>query len=87
LLIAISIILIIAISHKIHWETTTETDPLSIWNKRLITEQNNETRIYYDNENLVNKTVTFKGVLEIFPYTNESIGLPEESNGKFDEID
>ena len=29
LLIAISIILIIAISHKIHWETTTETDP---WN-------------------------------------------------------
>ena len=86
LLIAISIILIIAISHKIHWETTTETDPLSIWNKRLITEQNNETRIYY-NENLVNKTVTFKGVLEIFPYTNESIGSPEESNGKFDEID
>lgn len=87
LLIAVSVILIIAISHKVYWETTTETDPLSIWNKRLITEQNNETRIYYNNENLVNKTVTFKGVLEIFPYTNESIGSPEESNGKFDEID
>jgi len=87
LLIAVSVILIIAISHKVYWETTTETDPLSIWNKRLITEQNNETRIYYNNENLVNKTITFKGVLEIFPYTNESIGSPEESNGKFDEID
>lgn len=87
LLIAVSVILIIAISHKVYWETTTETDPLSIWNKRLITEQNNETRIYYNNENLVNKAVTFKGVLEIFPYTNESIGSPEESNGKFDEID
>jgi ABC-2 type transport system permease protein len=87
LLIAVSVILIIAISHKVYWETTTETDPLSIWNKRLITEQNNETRIYYNNENIVDKTVTFKGVLEIFPYTNESIGSPEESNGKFDEID
>ena len=87
LLIAVSVILIIAISHKVYWETTTETDPLSIWNKRLITEQNNETRIYYNNENLVDKTITFKGVLEIFPYTNESIGSPEESNGKFDEID
>ena len=87
LLIAVSVILIIAISHKVYWETTTETDPLSIWNKRLITEQNNETRIYYNNGNLVDKTITFKGVLEIFPYTNESIGSPEESNGKFDEID
>ena len=87
LLIAVSVILIIAISHKVYWETTTETDPLSIWNKRLITEQNNETRIYYNNENIVDKTITFKGVLEIFPYTNESIGSPEESNGKFDEID
>jgi len=87
LLIAVSVILIIAISHKVYWETTTETDPLSIWNKRLITEQNNETRIYYNNENIVDKTITFKGVLEIFPYTNESIGSPEESNGKFDKTD
>ena len=87
LLIAISVILIIAISHKVHWEITTETDPLSVWNDRKITEQDNKTTIYYSNENLLNKTITFKGVLEIFPYTNTSIGTLEESNGTFDEID
>ena len=38
LLIAIAIVFIIAISHKVHWEMTTETDPLSIWNERLTTE-------------------------------------------------
>ena len=86
LLIAIAIVFIIAISHKVHWEMTTETDPLSIWNERLTTEQNNETRIYYDNYYL-NKTVTFKGVLEIFPYTNKSIGPLEQSNGTYDELD
>ena len=87
LLIAISVILIIAVSHKVHWEITTETDPLSVWNDRKITEQDNKTTIYYSNENLLNKTITFKGVLEIFPYTNTSIGTLEESNGTFDEID
>ena len=86
LLIAIAIVFIIAISHKVHWEMTTETDPLSIWNERLTTEQNNETRIYYDN-NYLNETVTFKGVLEIFPYTNKSIGPFEQSNGTYDEVD
>ena len=74
LLIAIAIIFVIAISHKVHWHVTTETDPLSIWNQRITTDLNNETRIYYDNELLVNKTITFKGALEIFPYTNKSIG-------------
>ena len=87
LLIAISIILLIAISHKVHWEITTETDPLSVWNDRKVTEQDNKTTINYSNENLLNKTITFKGVLEIFPYTNTSIGTLEESNGTFDEID
>ena len=80
LLIAIVIICVIAISHKVHWQVTTETDPLKIWNQRLITDQNNETNIYYDNELLLNKTITFKGVLEIFPYTNKSIGPLEQSN-------
>ena len=87
LLIAISIILLIAISHKVHWEITTETDPLSVWNDRKVTELDNKTTINYSNENLLNKTITFKGVLEIFPYTNTSIGTLEESNGTFDEID
>ena len=87
LLIAISIIFIVAISHKVHWQVTTETDPLSIWNQRIITDQNNETIIYYDNELLLNKTITFKGVLEIFPYTNKSIGSLEQANGTYDEID
>ncbi|RZD34285.1 MAG: hypothetical protein CXT75_10085 [Methanobacteriota archaeon] len=87
LLIAVSVILIIAISHKVYWEITTETDPLSVWNDRKITEQDNKTTIYYSNENLLNETVIFKGVLEIFPYTNDSIGSLEKSNGNFDEID
>ena len=87
LLIAISIIFIVAISHKVHWQVTTETDPLSIWNQRITTDQNNETIIYYDNELLLNKTITFKGVLEIFPYTNKSIGSLEQANGTYDEID
>ena len=59
LLIAIAIVFVIAISHKVHWQVTTETDPLKIWNQRLITDQNNETNIYYDNELLLNKTITF----------------------------
>ena len=87
LLIAISIIFIVAISHKVHWQVTTETDPLSIWNQRITTDQNNETIIYYDNELLLNNTITFKGVLEIFPYTNKSIGSLEQANGTYDEID
>ena len=49
LLIAIAIVFVIAISHKVHWKVTTETDPLSIWNERITNENNNETRIYYDN--------------------------------------
>ena len=31
LIIALSIIFIIAISHKIYWETTAETNPGEIW--------------------------------------------------------
>lgn len=87
LLIAMAIIVVIAISHKVHWQTTTETNPLSIWNERIMIEQENSTRIYYEDQKLLNKTVTFKGVLEIFPYTNNTIGPLEESNGTFDEID
>ena len=87
LLIAISIVIIIAIIHKAHWEITTETDPLSVWNERIMVENDNMTTITYNDEKLLNKTTTFKGVLEIFPYTNTSIGSPEQSNGTFDEMD
>ena len=87
LLVAISIVIIIAIIHKAHWEITTETDPLSVWNERKMVENDNMTTITYNDEKLLNKTITFKGVLEIFPYTNTSIGSPEQSNGTFDEMD
>ena len=33
LIIALSIIVVIAISHKIYWETTTETNPGKIWDE------------------------------------------------------
>ena len=87
LLIAISIVLAIAIIHKAHWEITTETDPLSVWSERKMVEHENMTTITYNDEKLLNRTTTFKGVLEIFPYTNTSIGSLEQSNGTFDEMD
>ena len=88
LLIAISIIITIAIVHKAYWGMTTETDPLSIWNEREIVEHDNMTiGITYNDETLLNKTTTFKGVLEIFPYQNSSIGDKKISNGNFDEED
>ncbi|HJM17075.1 MAG TPA: ABC transporter permease subunit [Candidatus Poseidoniia archaeon] len=87
LFVAIFIILIIATTHKAHWEMTTETNPLGVWNERKIVEHDNMTTITYNDETLVNKTTTFKGVLEIFPYTNTSIGSIEQSKGTFDEMD
>ena len=87
LFVSIFIILIIAIIHKAHWGMTTETNPLEIFNEREMVEQNNMTTITYNNENLVNKTTTFKGVLEIFPYTNTSIGSIDQAEGTFDEMD
>ena len=83
-LIAIAIILIIAISHKTYWEITTETNPSNIWDERNTINDENLTIIQYGNGELVNQTVTFKGVLEIFPYTNISIGPLEKANGTFD---
>ena len=41
LLIAISIVMIVAIAHKVDWETTT-TNPSEIWESRKITENENE---------------------------------------------
>ena len=87
LLIAIAIILIIAISHKTYWEITTETNPSNIWDSRNTLNDENLTIIQYGSGELVNQTVTFKGVLEIFPYTNISIGPLEKANGTFDPDD
>ena len=72
----------VAILHKSHWELNTETNPLRVWEQRETTNLNNETNIEYNYDNLINKTVKFKGTLEIFPYTNKSIGPLEQANGK-----
>ncbi len=87
LLIAIAIIIIIAISHKTYWEVTTETNPSNIWADRNTINDENLTIIQYGNSELINQTVKFKGVLEIFPYTNISIGPLEKANGTFDPDD
>ena len=87
LLAAFAIILFVAVLHKSHWELNTETNPLRVWEQRETTNLNNETNIEYNYDDLINKTVKFKGTLEIFPYTNKSIGPLEQANGTFDEMD
>ena len=87
LLICLSVILFVAIIHKSHWELNTETNPLRVWEQRETTNLNNETNIEYNYDDLINETVKFKGTLEIFPYTNKSIGPLEQANGTFDEMD
>tara|TARA_B100000965_G_scaffold130795_1_gene109030 strand:- start:312 stop:1799 length:1488 start_codon:yes stop_codon:yes gene_type:complete len=87
LLISLSIILFVAVLHKSHWELNTETNPLKVWEQRETTNLNNVTNIQYNYNDLVNQTVKFKGTLEIFPYTNKSIGPLEQANGTFDEMD
>ena len=80
LLIAISIVMIVAIAHKVDWETTTVTNPSEIWESRKITENENKTAIVFDQK--LNDSVIIKGVLRTSPkfevYTNETIVL-----GKF----
>ena len=51
ILIAISIAMIVAIAHKVDWETTTVTNPSEIWESRKITENDNETVIVFDVRN------------------------------------
>ena len=80
LLIAISIVMIVAIAHKVDWETTT-TNPSEIWESRKITENENETAIIF-NQNLNDSTI-IKGILRTSPkfevYTNETIVLGKYS--------
>ena len=81
LIIAISLIMVIAIIHKAHWELTTETDPSDIWKGKAVTKANNETNINFP-EN-IGDSITFKGILMTSPkfevYNNNSIVLGEYS--------
>ena len=69
LIIALSIIFIIAISHKIYWETTTETNPGKIWDEQTFaidgTDENPIWRLKFEQE--VDDEIVFKGVLETSP--------------------
>ena len=48
-ILSIIIILLVAITHKIYWETTTETDPEKIWNGQTFSVNNpgeNENQVW-----------------------------------------
>jgi len=81
LIIAISIVIIIAISHFIYWETNAETNPNDIWNNQQITKNESEWNIDFE-ENVGDKIV-FKGVLETSP-KSEVYGT-DIITGKFSE--
>ncbi|MDC0526610.1 hypothetical protein OAO35_01515, partial [Euryarchaeota archaeon] len=81
LIIAISLVMVIAILHKAHWELTTETNPLDIWKGKIVTKGNNETNINFPGN--AGDSITFKGILVTSPrfevYNNDSIVLSEYS--------
>ena len=69
LIIALLVIVVIAISHKIYWETTTETNPGKIWDEQTFaidgTDENPIWRLKFEQE--VDDEIVFKGVLETSP--------------------
>jgi len=81
LIVAISLVMVIAILHKAHWELTTETNPLNTWKGKEVTKGDNETNINFP-EN-IGDSITFKGILVTSPkfevYNNESIVLGQYS--------
>ena len=81
LIVAISLVMVVAILHKAHWELTTETSPLETWKGKTITKGDNETNINFP-EN-IGDSITFKGILMTSPkfevYNNDSIVLGEYS--------
>ena len=87
LIIALSIIVVIAISHKIYWETTTETNPGKIWDEKTFAidgpDENQIWRIKFEQE--VDDEIIFKGVLETSPrnevYQNITTGGFIEAEG------
>ena len=89
LIIALSLIFAIAISHKIYWETTTETNPEKIWDEQTFSivdpgeGKNQIWRIKFKQE--VDDEIVFKGVLETSPrnevYQNFTTGGFIEAEG------
>ena len=69
LIIALLVIVVIAISHKIYWETTAETNPGKIWDGQTFaidgTDENPIWRLKFEQE--VDDEIVFKGVLETSP--------------------
>ena len=71
LIIALSIIFVIAISHYSYWEKTTETNPEKIWDEQTFSivdpgeGENQIWRIKFKQE--VDDEIIFKGVLETSP--------------------
>ena len=83
LIISIALIAIIAIIHKSYWEATTETDPKEVWDNKIVTKNENNWTIFFDEE--VGESITFKGVLRTSPkfevYQNDTFvpGMYSES--------
>ena len=71
LIISLTIILLVAITHKAYWETTTETNPGEIWDGQTFTVENAEedgNQVWnIDFEQNVGDVIVFKGVLETSP--------------------
>ena len=65
LIIAVALIAIIAIVHKCYWESTTETSPEDIWDNKIITKDENNWTVIFEEE--VGESITFKGVLRTSP--------------------
>jgi ABC-type transport system involved in multi-copper enzyme maturation permease subunit len=91
LIIALALVVIIAILHKVHWETTTETDPQKIWDGQstemvLGQGENQDVDIWtIDFEQDVGDEVVFKGVLKTSPsyevYRDITTGIFVEGEG------
>jgi len=71
LIVSLTIIILIAVSHKVYWETTTETDARKIWEGQTFSVDNpgeDENQIWnIDFQQDVGDEIIFKGVLETSP--------------------
>ena len=71
IIISLTIILLVAITHRAYWATTTETDPEKIWNGQTFTVENageDGNQVWnIDFEQDVGDVIVFKGVLETSP--------------------
>ncbi|MEC8874959.1 MAG: ABC transporter permease subunit [Candidatus Thermoplasmatota archaeon] len=89
LIIALTLVVIIAILHKVHWETTTETNPQEVWDSQttlvdLDQGENQDLDLWtIDFEQDVGDEIVFKGVLETSPryevYRDITTGIFVES--------